>query len=80
MDQTNKRAAGRTVANVAVALLAGLVVLVLLFPVAGIDPIPPRCFSAFGYTVPCEAGLSQAAGAATAGIVGLALWLRSRGR
>ena len=64
--------------DVAIALLAGLVVLVLLFPGSGIDRQPPECYSVFGYTVPCEAGWAVAAGAATAAVVGLWLWLRSR--
>ena len=40
--------------DVAIALLAGLVVLVLLFPASGVDTLPPECFSVFGYTVPCD--------------------------
>lgn len=78
MEQTKTQGTWPTVAAVAVALLAGLVVLVLLFPASGVEPIPPQCFSVFGYTVPCDAGLSWAAGAATAGIVGLSLWLKRR--
>ncbi|MCA1569959.1 MAG: hypothetical protein LC798_06480 [Chloroflexi bacterium] len=66
--------------NVALALLAGLVVLVLLFPGSGIDRQPPECYSVFGYVVPCEAGWAVAAGAATAGVVAMVLWLRSRRR
>ena len=80
MGQMQMQGARMTVAKVASALLAGLVVLVLLFPASGIVPIPPRCFSAFGYEVPCGGGLAAAAGAVTAGVVGLALWLRSRRR
>ena len=68
------------VVRIAVSLLAGLVVLVLLFPASGIVPIPPVCFSVFGYSVPCGGGLAVAAGAATAAGVGLALWLNSRRR
>jgi len=60
------------------ALLAGLVVLVLLFPGSGIDRQPPECYSVFGYVVPCEAGWAVAAGAATAAVIGLLPWLRSR--
>jgi len=78
MEQTMKQGAWTTVAKVTVALLAGLVVLVLLFPASGIEPIPPVCFSVFGYTVPCDEGWAVAAGAATAGVVGLALWLKDR--
>jgi len=62
-----------TAAKVAVAILAGIVVLVLLFPASGVDTRPPECYSAFGYTVPCGAGWSLAAGAATAGVVGVLL-------
>jgi hypothetical protein len=80
MEQMEKQGARMTVAKVAVALLAGLVVLVLLFPASGIEPIPPRCFSVFGYEVPCGGGLGVATGAATAAVVGLALWLKDRRR
>jgi hypothetical protein len=65
-------------AKVALALLAGLIVLVLLFPASGVDPIPPRCFSVLGYSVPCGGGLAVTAGAASAAAVGLALWLKGR--
>ncbi len=64
-------------AKVAIALLAGFVVLVLLFPASGIVPIPPQCFSVFGYTVPCQSGGAVGAGAATATVVGSLLWLKS---
>lgn len=67
-----------TLARVALALLAGFMVLVLLFPASGIDPIPPVCYSVFGYTVPCDQRVAVAAGAATAAVVGLAIWLKSR--
>jgi len=80
MNQTTNRGGRAAVMRVAVALLAGLVVLVLLFPAHGIDPIPPQCFSLIGYTVPCADGFAPAAGAATAGVVGLLLWLRDRRR
>jgi hypothetical protein len=60
------------------SLLAGLVALVLLFPGSGVMPQPPQCYSVFGYGVPCENGVAVAAGAATAGIVGLFLWIVGR--
>lgn len=75
-----RRRAWVTVVKSVVSLIAGLVVLVLLFPAGGVDPIPPQCWSAFEYSVPCGTGLSFAAGAATAGVVGLALWLDGRRR
>ena len=80
MERTKEQGARMTVAKVVVALLAGIVVLVLLFPASGIDPLPPQCFSVFGYSVPCGGGLAVAAGAATAGVVGLSFWLKSRRR
>jgi hypothetical protein len=67
-----------TLAKLALALLAGFVVLVLLFPGSGTGAAPPTCFSVFGYTVPCDQRWAVAAGAATTAIVGLALWLRNR--
>jgi integral membrane sensor domain MASE1 len=75
MERAKKQGTG-TRAKVAIALIAGLVVLVLLFPGSGISTLPPECFSAFGYTVPCEVWPAVAAGAATAVVVGLALWLK----
>lgn len=74
MEQVAKR---RTII---LALLAGLVVLVLLFPGSGITTQPEQCFSVFGYGVPCDAWVSWAAGAATAGLVGLVLWMNDRRR
>lgn len=66
--------------RIAVALLAGVLVWVLLAPTGGVDTLPPQCSGVFGYGVPCGAGLSLAAGAATAGFVGLALWRTGRRR
>lgn len=67
-------------ASIAIALLLGIVVLVLLAPASGADTLPPRCWAMLGYGVPCGSALSLAAGAATAGLVGLALRYISRRR
>lgn len=67
-------------AKVAVAFLAEIVVLVLLFPVSRVDTLPVQSLSVFGYGVPCDAGWAAAAGAATPVIVGLLLWLKDRSR
>ena len=82
------------VAQVAVVLLAGLIVLLLLFPAAVLHSSPPQCLSTFGYRVPCGglaipafrlAEWSLVASAAAAGVVGFALrsnryrWLLTRG-
>jgi len=80
MEQKMTGGAWTTVAKVAVALVAGLVVLVLLFVVSQVDTIPVQCLSVFGYGVPCDAGWAPAAGAATAGVLGLLLWLKDRRR
>lgn len=69
-----------TVAKIALALLAGLVVLVLLYPAVIVDTLPQQCSSMVGLGAPCDAGLAFPGGAATAGIVGLLLWLRDRRR
>ena len=66
--------------TIVVALLAGLVALVLLFPGSGTAALPPTCYSVFGYVVPCDAWVSWVAGAATAGLVGLVLWMNDRRR
>ena len=66
-----------TAVKLAVALLAGFIVLLLLFPASGVDPQPPICYSIFFYTVPCQAWVSWAAAALVAAIVGLYLWRRT---
>lgn len=78
MAQTKERGARTSMATLVVPLLAGVVVLVLLFPFSGVDTLPPQCLALFGYNVPCGTGPSFAVGAATAGVVGLALWLMGR--
>jgi hypothetical protein len=74
------RGAWTTVVKVAVALLAGIVVLVLLYPANIADTIPQQCFSMVGLGAPCDAGLAVPVGAATAAIACLLLWLRDRRR
>ena len=64
--------------KIVIALLAGLVPLVLLFPASGISTAPPECYSAFGYTVPCNVGPAIIAAVAAAGVVGLSF--RAAGR
>jgi len=75
MDQTTRRRDTRIRAKVAVALLAGMVVFVLLFPWGGgTASDPPTCFGMFGWwTVPCGGWPAVAAGAMTAGVVGSVL-------
>lgn len=60
-----------------VAFLAGLIVLLLLFPASGVDTQPPECFAIFFYTVPCEAWVAWAAALLVAGVIGLYLWHRT---
>ncbi len=76
MEQTAEQQGTSIRAKVAVALLAGLVVFVLLFQWGGgTASDPPTCFGMFGWwTVPCGGWPAVAAGALTAGIVGLVLW------
>ncbi len=78
MEHATKRSARPGARTIAVALLAGIAVLLLLFPASGIVPQPPECYSVFGYTVPCDGRLGVVAGAATAGLVGVALWMYDR--
>lgn len=80
MERTERPRTWSTAAKVAVAVLAGLVVLVLLFPASGVDTLPPECYSVFGYTVPCGGGLAVAAGTATAAVIGVVLWIAGRGK
>ncbi len=68
-----------TMAKVAIAVGAGIVVLLLLFRSGGVDSRPPLCSSIFNwYSVPCEGWVAPAAAAATAAIIGLALWWMDR--
>ena len=60
------------------ALLAGFVVFLLLVQTSGAEP--PLCYGFLAYRVPCEGGTAIAAGAATAGLGGLALFLIGRRR
>lgn len=80
MEQKMNGAASTTVAKVTLALVAGLVVLVLLFVVSRVDTLPVQCLAVFGNGVPCDAGWAPAAGVATAMVVGTLLWLKDRGR
>ena len=80
MEQTTRSSTRPRTRTIVVALFAGLVVLLLLFPGSGITRQPPECYSMFGYVVPCDAWVAWAAGAATAGVVGLALWMIDRRR
>ena len=80
MEQTTKTGSRTRVTTIVVALLAGFVVLLLVFPASGIEPIPPVCYSMLGYVVPCDAWVAWAAGAATAALVGLVLWTNDRRR
>ena len=66
--------------TIRIALVAGLVVLLLLFPGSGNANQPPECYSMFGYVVPCDAWVAWVAGATTTGLVGLGLSLIDRRR
>lgn len=80
MDQTATRVRRRRTRVIVGALVAGLLVVLLLFPASGIDPQPPVCYSMLGFVVSCEAWVAWAAGAVVAGLVGLALWALDRRR
>ncbi|MFN2485138.1 MAG: hypothetical protein ABR609_00720 [Acidimicrobiia bacterium] len=56
----------------------GIFLFVLLLPVGGVDALPPRCWSMFGYNVRRHRGVSVAGGGVTTAVVGLALSLSSR--
>lgn len=80
MDPTGRQGTWSTAARIAIVALAGLVVLVLLFPASGVDTLPPECYAVFGYPVPCGDGIAVAAGAGVAAVIGLLLWIVSRWR
>jgi len=75
VERPATRRAGRRARAFVVAVLAGLAVLVLLFPGSGIDRQPPECYAMLGYVVPCGGGLAVVVAAAVAGMVGVALTL-----
>jgi len=66
-----------TMAKLGFALLVGFVVFAILVPTSGSGF---RCFSLLAFEVPCDGRLAFAAGAASAAVVGLALWLMGRRR
>jgi hypothetical protein len=80
MEQTTRPSRRPKTGTIVIALVAGFVALVLLFPGSGIDRQPPECYSVFGYVVPCEAWVAWVVAAAVAGIVGFGLLLRDRRR
>ncbi len=80
MERTTLHATRPSARTIFVALLAGLVVLVLLFPGSGNSAQPPTCYSTFGWVVPCDAWVSWVAAAVAAGFVGLRLSMNVRRR
>ena len=66
--------------TIVAAFLAGLAVLLLLFPASGVDTFPPVCRSMLGYVVPCDAWVAWVAAAAGAGMAGLVTWVIVRPR
>jgi hypothetical protein len=80
MDPTGRQGTWSTAAKLAIVVLAGLIVLVLLFPASGVDTLPPECYSVFGYTVACGGEVAVAAGTGVAAVIGLLLWIVSRWR
>ncbi len=62
MTQRTQHRARPSAKVIAVAFLAGLVALILLFPGSGNAAHPPTCYSMFGYVVPCDAWVSWGGG------------------
>lgn len=78
-NRLERQSRGRwTWPQVGLMVLAGFVVLVLLFPASEIDTQPPECYSVFGYVVPCEAGWAIAAGVLAAAVVAGGMWIVAR--
>lgn len=81
LEQTT-RGTWATVATITIVVLAGVIVLLLLFPAGVLHSNPPQCLSTFGHRVPCGrlpilafrlAEWSLLASAVTAGAVGFVL-------
>lgn len=66
-----------TMVRVGLALLVGFIVFVVLVPTSGAGS---RCYSLLAFEVPCEGAVAAAAGATSAAVVGVALWLTGRRR
>jgi len=75
MNQAKRRDSRPSARTIIVALLAWLAVLLLMFPASGVATDPPECYSMLFFVVPCDAWVAWVAGAATAGLVGLGLWM-----
>ena len=73
MEQTQRRARP-SAGTIIVALLSGVLVLLILFPVSGVDSDPPVCRAMLFYVVPCERWVAPLAATATVVAVGIALW------
>jgi hypothetical protein len=80
MKQGTHEAARPSVGTIIAALVAGVVVLLLMFPASGVSTYPPVCYSMLFYPVPCDAWVALLAAAATAGLVGWGLWRYDRRR
>lgn len=61
-----------------VPVLAGAVVMILLFPYYGIDTDPPECYAVFDYVVPCTDWFAPVGALAAAGLVGLGIAVGAR--
>lgn len=76
MATDEKGSVWSTAAEIAGMVVPGIVVIALLLPVGGVDTLPPRCWSAFGYDVPCNRLVGPGLGVGTSGLVGSVLWWR----
>ena len=73
------RGVGAVVSGVA-GLAVGLLVLLLLYPGPGVDTLPPVCYSAFGYEVPCGWELSVGGALVAALVATVLVWTVIRPR
>lgn len=74
MEHPTRRSAWPSMGTIIVALLAGLLVLLILFPASGVDSDPPVCRAMLFYVVPCEGWIAPLAAALTSGLVGIGSW------
>lgn len=64
--------------SIVIPAIAGLLVILLFFPLSRVDIVPVQCASVIGMDVPCESPISVVAGAGVALLLALLVRFRSK--